>query len=134
MADSKAARPEPQTITRNGRRYFSPEHKRVVIEACSVPGASVAAVAMAHGFNANLVRKWIRADRHRAAKPAERAAMLPVRIGGATEVRCKRTSESSAAKPAAGWIEVEMGRSRVLVRGCVDQRALRVVLEFLRAR
>jgi transposase len=29
-----------------------------VLAACNEPGASIAAVALAHGLNANLVRKW----------------------------------------------------------------------------
>jgi transposase len=41
-----------------GRRRHSSELKRAVLAACSEPGASIAAVAMAHGLNANLVRKW----------------------------------------------------------------------------
>ena len=54
--DSKAV--GPLTITRNGRRYFSAAHKRLVVERCLAPGASVAAVAIQHGFNANLERSW----------------------------------------------------------------------------
>ena len=30
----------------------------MVLAACNEPGASIAAVALAHGLNANLVRKW----------------------------------------------------------------------------
>ena len=40
------------------RRRHSSELKRAVLAACNEPGASIAAVAMAHGLNANLVRKW----------------------------------------------------------------------------
>lgn len=40
------------------RRRHSPELKAKVLAACNEPGASIAAVAMAHGLNANLVRKW----------------------------------------------------------------------------
>ncbi|MBI5279845.1 MAG: transposase, partial [Burkholderiales bacterium] len=35
------------------------ELKTAVIAACREPGVSVAAVAQAHGLNANLVRKWL---------------------------------------------------------------------------
>lgn len=35
------------------------EFKTAVIAACREPGVSVAAVAQAHGLNANLVRKWL---------------------------------------------------------------------------
>ena len=49
---------EPLRVTCNGRRYFSAAHKRAVVQKCLVPGASLAAVALSCGFNANLVRKW----------------------------------------------------------------------------
>ena len=57
---------EPLRVSRNGKRFFSEAHKRAVVEKCLVPGASVSAVALAHGFNTNLVRKWI--VKHQAAR------------------------------------------------------------------
>ena len=55
--ESSRMQVEPLRITRNGRRYFSAEHKRALVERCLSPGASVAAVSLEHGFNANLVRR-----------------------------------------------------------------------------
>ena len=44
---------------RRRRRIHSTEFKAQVVAACSVPGVSNAAVAMAHGINANLARRWV---------------------------------------------------------------------------
>jgi transposase len=41
------------------RRRHSAELKTQVLVACNEPGASIAAVALSHGLNANLVRKWL---------------------------------------------------------------------------
>lgn len=41
------------------RRVHGAEFKAQVLADCQVPGASVAAVALAHGLNVNLVRKWL---------------------------------------------------------------------------
>ena len=41
------------------RRTHSPEFKALVLAACAQPGTSVAAVALSHGLNANVVRKWL---------------------------------------------------------------------------
>lgn len=41
------------------RRVHGAEFKAQVLAECQVPGASVAAVALAHGLNVNLVRKWL---------------------------------------------------------------------------
>jgi transposase len=40
------------------RRRHSDELKAKVLAACDGPGASISGVALAHGLNANLVRKW----------------------------------------------------------------------------
>jgi transposase len=43
----------------NRRRRHGAELKAAVLAECEAPGASVAAVALEHGLNANLVRKWL---------------------------------------------------------------------------
>ena len=44
---------------RRRRRTHSVEFKAQVVAACSLPGVSIAAVAMAHGVNSNLARRWV---------------------------------------------------------------------------
>ena len=46
--------------------------------ACEVPGASVAAVAQAHGLNANLVHKWRRCQH--ATRLASTAGVTPAKV------------------------------------------------------
>jgi len=41
------------------RRYHSAEFKAKVVEECGRPGVSMASVALAHGLNANLLRRWV---------------------------------------------------------------------------
>ena len=57
------------------RRRHGAEFKAKVLAACNEPGASIAAVALAHGLNANLVRKW---RMGRGVKLAGIAAPAPV--------------------------------------------------------
>jgi len=45
---------------RRRRREHSAEFKAQVVAACIAPGVSSAAVAMAHGLNPNLARRWVR--------------------------------------------------------------------------
>jgi len=76
--EHKGSGDEPLTITSNGRWYFDADHKRHVVEQCMAPGALVAAISLAHGFNANLVRKWIRA--HQASQAdAMKQRLIPGR-------------------------------------------------------
>ena len=127
---------EPLRVSRNGKRFFSASHKRAVVEKCLVPGASVSAVALAHGFNTNLVRKWI--VTHQAARALARSAgaLVPVSVieAPATSAsRPKRGPGKRAPQAASGWIEIEVGAARVIVRGKVEAGQLRLVLDALGA-
>ena len=124
----------PQRVTRNGRRYFSHAYKRAIIEKCLAPGASVSAVALAHGFNTSLVRKWI--DQHKSGRGSSAAstALVPVKvIATVTKTRSKpaRAAEARGGEVASGWIEIEVGAARLILRGKVDALQLRVVLDAL---
>ena len=44
---------------RDGRCLYDPEAKRELVRICLQPGLSVAKVALEHGINANLLRKWV---------------------------------------------------------------------------
>jgi transposase len=58
------------------RRRHSEELKAQVLAECAQPGASVAAVALAHSLNANVVHKW---RRQGVAKPSlPLATFVPV--------------------------------------------------------
>jgi len=41
------------------RRHHSAEFKAKVVEECRGAGVSMAAVALVHGLNANLLRRWV---------------------------------------------------------------------------
>jgi transposase len=61
-------------VGRQRRRRHSAEFKAEVIAACQQPGVSIAAVALAHGLNANLLRHWIIKQERAAATPEQVAA------------------------------------------------------------
>jgi transposase len=72
---------------RRRRREHSAEFKAQVVAACSAPGVSNAAVAMAHGLNPNLARRWVREAERRgggalvkAANSAVPTAFVPVQL------------------------------------------------------
>jgi len=43
----------------SSRRVHGTEFKSKIVAECQKPGVSVASVALAHGLNVNLVRKWL---------------------------------------------------------------------------
>lgn len=52
--------PDNRAGARRRRRVHSDDFKASVVACCMQPGMSMAAVAMAHGVNANLLRRWVR--------------------------------------------------------------------------
>lgn len=69
-------------ITAAPRRQHEKSFKAELVEQCLVPGASVAAVALAGGVNANLLFKW-RRDHLRSKR-------LSTRINAAVRASSRR--------------------------------------------
>ena len=60
MSDSSnPLRLEIVGVLRNGRRRYDRASKQRLVEACLQPGVSLAGLALQHGVNANLLRKWV---------------------------------------------------------------------------
>lgn len=60
MSDpSNSLRLEVVGVLRNGRRRYDPASKQRLVEACLQPNVSLASLALQHGVNANLLRKWV---------------------------------------------------------------------------
>jgi transposase len=121
---------QPVSVTRNGRRYFSRSHKQRVVEACLAPGASVAAVALSYGFNANLVRRWIR--QHQSRARADATLVPVVMVDSLAASSAPLTSNPSALPRSADKvIEIEYAGARIVVNGVIDGTVLRELLETL---
>lgn len=63
------------------RRRHSAQLKEQVLAECAKPGASVAAIALAHGLNANVVHKWRRLAAGTVSPPV--ASFVPVSLAPA---------------------------------------------------
>ena len=50
-----------EPAVRRRRRKHSAEFKAELIRACQQPGVSSAAIALANGLNANMLRRWVNA-------------------------------------------------------------------------
>lgn len=123
------------------RRRHSAELKTKVLVACNEPGASIAAVALSHGLNANLVRKWLvgrglkragipapvavkgpnAANMAPAAAPllAADARFLPIELvarDSATHAESVRPSDTTPATPEPIHIELRRGALHLSVR------------------
>lgn len=101
-----------QALGRRRRRVHSAEFKAEAVAASRKPGVSIAAVAMQHSINANLLRRWVieaeRADA--AAQGAPKALPPPSESFVAVPIRPAPTRE------AAIRVEVRRGSLAVSVQ------------------
>jgi transposase len=84
------------------RRQHTPEFKQGLVAQCQ-PGVSTSAVALAHGINANLLRRWIKQfpgsqSSHAITAPAK---LVPVKVDLPVEVPVSDAIEISIQKNSA---------------------------------
>jgi transposase len=121
------------TSGKDTRRKHSDELKQQLVDRSLEPGASVAAIAQEHGINANLLFNWRRLRLRAEAPPLGEAAsptLLPVTV---QMENATKTSKAIAPRPSSGVIEIDVGATRVRLRGAVDEASVRCVLRLLGA-
>jgi len=80
------------------RRRFDSQAKRELVQACLQPGVSVARMALEHGLNANLLRKWIR-QQQRERGDAVAAAVTAGAMSAFVPVVAGNRVQSAPPKP-----------------------------------
>jgi len=113
---------------RDGRCQYDKSAKRELVRRCLEPGVSLAATALAHGLNANLLRKWVdglggrvRTVQRARALAAPQPPLLPVKIAARTP----------ASGPTEGYVEISVRGGVIRVYGRVPGESLRAVLDCL---
>lgn len=129
-----------EEIAASKRRHHERSFKADLILQGLVPGASVSAIAMAAGINANLLFKWRRDHLRLMRAPSIGAGTLvPVQLTPAIEIEQSQTPAkpdgANLAKVSSerdDVIELEFAGARLRMRGHVDETALMIVLRALR--
>lgn len=111
-------------IDRSGRRWYEASFKREIVGQCLVAGASLSKVAIDHGLNPNMVRKWVRRAQLRDA--SREVKLLPV-VTEPTEVETETAPEVSRYV-----IEVQLGAAVILVSEHARPELVRAVVQSLR--
>ena len=98
------------------RRRYSDEFKASVIAQCMRPGVSMARIALEHGLNANLLRRWV-TNAERDASPGVALAIGTEPQRGDEPVMSEfvRVPIATTA-PAMAPIEVELHRGPLRVK------------------
>ncbi|WP_248916955.1 IS66-like element accessory protein TnpA [Pseudomonas moorei] len=84
------------------RSSYPKPFKAQVVQECLQPGAILSSVAISHGINANVIRKWLRL--YRDQPPAAFPAFVPLRAAP------KRQTEALAI------IELPLGEQSITVK------------------
>ena len=131
-------------ISGTPRRQHEKSFKVGLVEQCLAPGASVAAVALAGGVNANLLFKWRRDHLRRmrlAGAASSSAVLVPVQVvpgmdaeaGNSQPLMPSLRSASAQRAPRSNCtIELDIAGATLRLRGPVDEASLCSVLRALR--
>ncbi|WP_223524357.1 IS66-like element accessory protein TnpA [Pseudomonas sp. A-B-26] len=87
------------------RKSYPKSFKNQVVQECAQPGVSVAAIAIRHGINPNVVRRWI--PLYRDQQAAALPAFIPMKV---TPVEPKQKIGVSAI------IELPLGEQSITVK------------------
>ena len=125
IADAKIRVPTATPGATRTRRTYARQFKREVVEQCLVPGASVSAIALSHGINANVIRKWLPESRP--------TTMLPVTVESAPLAATPPPGTPATRGAARSPIELTLAGATVRVPVGFDPHELRTILQILAA-
>jgi len=124
------------------RRRHDRSFKAELIRQSLEPGASVSAIALSNGINANLLFNWRREHRRSNGLGPAPAVLLPVQVTPEAEAAAVLAGAPVAPAPApptaskpstrSGVIELDVAGVQLRVRGVVDEASLCSVLRALR--
>ena len=117
---------------KDGRCQYDKAAKRELVRRCLEPGVSLAALALAHGLNANLLRKWVDVLGGRMRPRRARAVSGPV--PALLPVQVTQADTSAKVLAADGYVEILLGGATIRAHGRIDAQMLRTVLDCLAAR
>ena len=102
-----------------------------MVAQCLVAGASVSAIALSHGINANVIRKWL--PQHAPGSAKVSATMLPVTINSALPTPARKPRTAAAPAKACAPIELSLYNATVRLPPGFDVQELRSIVQMLAA-
>jgi transposase len=97
-------------------RTYTRQFKAELVVACQQPGASIAAIALQHGMNANVLHRWLKEhaldERHRLIEPNPVSVCVPTSpVPAFIPLKLPTTRH----EPAACDIKLELRKGAVLM-------------------
>ena len=122
----------PKSSIPYSRRQRHPIAQKIaIVKESFEPNVSIAAVALAHRINANLLHKWRWEYRNgKFDRYGNITSLIPVQLSAQTLPEpLPDVPALSTAEP--GYVEILIGESRVWVHGNVQSKALREIFAAL---
>ena len=116
----KDSQPPRYSVPRT-RRTYTPQFKSELLTACKQPGASIAALALQHGMNANVLHRWLKDHRQGSSLLSDEIpapAFIPIDLAASLPM-LGRDSEPSAP-PSSICIELQHHAMKVTLHWPVD--------------
>jgi transposase-like protein len=123
--------------SRRTRRRHASEFRDQVVRACRQPGVSIAAVALANGLNADMVRKWVsdaeaRSGQTPASEPGRPALANGKPMSSASAAFVQLALPAPAAPAPVDEIRVELQRGAIAVKVAWPSTAAAECADWLR--
>lgn len=128
QADTKSGMPIAAQERKKTRRTYAPQFKREIVAQCSQAGASVSAIALSAGINANVIRKWLPKGRCAASSDV---ALLPVKVSPAGLALSPKARLSKPMPASQAPIELILPEATLRVPSGFDPAELRSILQIL---
>ena len=116
------------TPKRPARVYRAPEFKSQLVKLALEPGASLSAVAVAHGVNPNLLRRWVKESGALITPPS----FVPVRIESGIPSTSGISRHARPPVNTCQGIEVNINRGDLHIAFKVDSSQLLKLGQVLR--
>ena len=120
-------------VKSDGRRVFELQAKLAIVREAMAPEVSLAKVALRHGLNANLLRKWVvklGGIASAATNPAIAPSLLPVVIKPSG--RPKAVAQRRASVRESASIEIGVGEARIRIGATASAQQIEAIIRALR--
>lgn len=105
----------PRYAARRTHRTYTAQFKAELIAACQEPGASIAALALQHAMNTNVLHRWLKEWQqglHRrqacvSPQAAQHPAFIPIALGASPLSLSEQAPPAPSAPPANIRIECQ---------------------------
>jgi transposase-like protein len=122
----------PRYAVSRTHRTYTPQFKVELVAACLQPGASIAALALQHGMNTNVLHRWLKEHRqghHRLTggdeicAPVPPPAFIPVTFDSESAAPVAANEQSASTPPSDIRLDIHRASTHVTVHWPVSVAA-----------